>query len=245
MRKAGIQYLSTKVRVRLDRGFSPFSNLATRTNCCKARIRSIRGKWLKGLPFPVLVYALLPMGLDYVHIQIQSGGCRSELGLAIHQQHRANPCHSLRTTAPLLPARGNSSERRTALGRGRRRDSGPRPGVGARLTADSRVRKSSPESAHFSFSHSEGNSTSTPSTHSPAQVDRGASAWLAHSCCPAYWPFLGGRQSPHPETASPATRCIGPRNCLGLPEPCTDVPLLAGRVVHVWLTVKMLNSQDL
>ena len=89
-----------------------------------------------------------------------------------------------------------------------------------------------PRVAHFSFSHSEGNSTSTPSTHSPAQVDRGASVWLAHSCCPAYWPFLGGRQSPHPETASPATRCIGPRNCLGLPEPCTDVPLLAGRVVH-------------
>ena len=126
LRKAGIQYLITKVRVRLDRGFSPFSNLATGTNCCKARIRSISGKWLKGLPFSVIVYALLPMGFNYVHIQIQSGGSRSELGLAIHQEHRANSCHSLRTTAPLLPARGNSSERRLAIGRGRRRDSGPR-----------------------------------------------------------------------------------------------------------------------
>ena len=74
-------------------------------------------------PFPVVVYVLLPMGFNYVHIQIQSGDCRSELGMPALYQHRVSPIHPLRSTAPRVSVRGNSSERRTVLGRGRRCDS--------------------------------------------------------------------------------------------------------------------------
>ena len=123
-------YLRTRVRVGLDRAVSPFSNLTTRTNFCKDRFRPMSGLCLKGLPFPVVVSVILPLGLNYVHIQIQSGECRSELGMPALYQHRVNPIHPLRSTAPRLSVRGNSSERRTALGRGRSCDSWHRPAAG-------------------------------------------------------------------------------------------------------------------
>ena len=50
---------------------------------------------------------------------------------------------------------------------------------------------------------------------------------------PSNVPAIEGGKSPHPETTAPATRRIGHRGCLGLPELGTDGRLLPG---HASLT---------
>ena len=117
-------------------------------------------------PFPVVVYVLLPMGFNYVHIQIQSGDCRSELGMPALYQHRVNPIHPLRSTAPRLSVRGNFSERRTAFGRGRRCDSWHRPAAGP-------DQRQNPESA----SHPPIRSPSVPATTQKPPLPRPASTF--------------------------------------------------------------------
>ena len=142
----------------------------------------------KPSPFPVVVYVLLQMGLIYLHIQIQSGDCRSPswgcLYTSTSERTHATPSGRQRHGSWLVKIPQNVEQRLAEVG-------SAIPGT-AQLSGQVKVGCQSlqiiprfPPSSVLATAQE--SPTSTPNTHFPVQVNRGASAWLSHSCSRSNW----------------------------------------------------------